>query len=193
MKKIISVMMIIVLFLTFAGCKKTDSNVSYNSEDETDIRHTQVDITETEKHTETLSESTEEKTTQEISAERTPLELVDFTVKEPQAIAGITGSISPKGGKLTFEGLSLGFELLADGSVSPVSAPWILMKTLRSGYLTSCGVESGCIRVAIDDSYEEDALHLDFWLDEKDLPKRGEILWQGRRILSLDIENFVFL
>ena len=30
-------------------------------------------------------------------------------------------------------------------------------------------------------------------LDEKDLPKRGEILWKGRRILSLDIENFVFL
>ena len=90
MKKIISVMMVIVLFLTFAGCKKTDSNVSYNSEDETDIRHTQVDITETEKQTETLSESTEEKTTQEISAERTPLELVDFTVKDPENTSGLS-------------------------------------------------------------------------------------------------------
>ena len=83
--------------------------------------------------------------------------------------------------------------MLADGQVSPVSGPWILMKTLRSGYLTSCGMEAGCIRVAIDDSYADDALHLDIWLDEKDLPKRGEILWKGRRILSLDIENFVFL
>jgi hypothetical protein len=54
-------------------------------------------------------------------------------------------------------------------------------------------MEAGCIRVAIDDSYGEDALHLDIWLDENDLPKRGEILWKGRRILSLDIENFVFL
>ena len=77
--------------------------------------------------------------------------------------------------------------------VSPVSGPWLLMKTLRSGYLTSCGVEDGCLRIAIDDSYEDDALHLDVWLDESDCPKRGEILWKGRRILTVEIENFVFL
>jgi hypothetical protein len=118
---------------------------------------------------------------------------LSFAVTAPESISGITGTVSASGGELTFDGNALAFPLLAEGQFSPVSGPWILMKTLRSGYLTSCGVESGCIRVAIDDSYEEDALHLDIWLDEKDLPKRGEILWQGRRILSLDIENFVFL
>ena len=116
-----------------------------------------------------------------------------FTVTSPESIAGITGDLSSTGGKLTFDDKVLAFSMLADGQVSPVSGPWILMKTLRSGYLTSCGMEAGCIRVAIDDSYADDALHLDIWLDEKDLPKRGEILWKGRRILSLDIENFVFL
>ena len=118
---------------------------------------------------------------------------VTFSVTAPETIAGITGTVSTSGGKLTFDGNALAFTLLADGQVSPVSGPWLLMKTLRSGYLTSCGVEDGCLRIAIDDSYEDDALHLDVWLDESDCPKRGEILWKGRRILTVEIENFVFL
>lgn len=118
---------------------------------------------------------------------------VTFSVTAPETIAGITGTVSASGGKLTFDGNALAFTLLADGQVSPVSGPWLLMKTLRSGYLTSCGVEDGCLRIAIDDSYEDDALHLDVWLDENDCPKRGEILWKGRRILTVEIENFVFL
>ena len=118
---------------------------------------------------------------------------VTFSVTAPETIAGITGTVSASGGKLTFDGNALAFTLLADGQVSPVSGPWLLMKTLRSGYLTSCGMEDGCLRIAIDDSYEDDALHLDVWLDESDCPKRGEILWKGRRILTVEIENFVFL
>ena len=118
---------------------------------------------------------------------------LEFTVTQPELIAGITGALSADGGKLTFDGKALAFNLLADGQVSPISGPWILMHTLRSGYLTSCGWEEGRLRLAIDDSYEEDALHLDIWLDETDCPVRGEILWQGRRILSVAVENFQFL
>ena len=116
-----------------------------------------------------------------------------FCVTAPETISGITGSVDDDGGKLTFDGNALAFTLLADGQVSPVSGPWLLMKTLRSGYLTSCGMEDGCLRIAIDDSYADDALHLDIWLDGNDLPTRGEILWQGRRILSVSVKNFVFL
>lgn len=116
-----------------------------------------------------------------------------FTVTQPQTIAGITGSISKNGGKLTFGDQALAFPMLADGQVTPVSAPWILMNTLRSGYLTSCGKEGDGLRLAIDDSYEDDALHLDIWLDGNDLPIRGEILWQGRRILSMEVKNFRFV
>lgn len=116
-----------------------------------------------------------------------------FTVKEPQSIAGITGKLSAAGGRLTFDDKALAFGLLADDQITPVSAPWILLRTLRSGYLTSCGLDGGVVRVAIDDSYEEDALHLDIWLDENDLPKRGEILWKGRRILSVNVKNFRFV
>ena len=113
-----------------------------------------------------------------------------FTVKEPQTISGITGAVSATGGKLTFDDTALAFELMADGQLNPVSAPWVLMKTLRGGYLTSCCQEEGMLRVSIDDSYEDDALHLEIWLDEADCPKEAEIYWQGRRLLTVSVTNF---
>ena len=118
---------------------------------------------------------------------------VSFTVTAPETISGITGTVSAEGGNLTFDGEALAFELLADGQVTPVSAPWLLVRTLRGGYVTSCGMDGELLRVSIDDSYEEDALHLDIWLDSADVPKRAEIVWQERRILSLTIENFEIL
>ena len=118
---------------------------------------------------------------------------LSFTVLQPEIIAGISGKITAAGGKLTFDAAALACPLLADGQLTPVAAPWILIKTLRSGYLTSCGADGQYLRLAIDDSYEDDALHLDIWLGDGDLPVRGEVLWRGRRILSLEIKNFTFL
>lgn len=117
-----------------------------------------------------------------------------FNVMEPESISGISGVISGEGGKLTFENdAALAFETLADGQVTPVTAPWLLIKTLRGGYVTSCGTESDMMRVSIDDSYRDDALHLDIWFDGEDLPKHAEILWADRRILSLEVTNFEIL
>ena len=113
-----------------------------------------------------------------------------FTVSEPETIAGITGSISDSGGKLTFDDTALQFDLMADDQVTPVSAPWILLNTLRGGYLTSACIEDGLLRLSIDDSYDDDALHLDIWLNSEDFPVRAEILYDDRRILSLAVTNF---
>jgi len=118
---------------------------------------------------------------------------VRFTVTEPQTISGIAGTIDAAGGKLHFDDQVLSFPLMADDQLSPVSAPWILMRTLRSGYLTSAGQEGEYLRLSIDDSYDDDALHLDIWLDSSDQPVRGEVLWQGRRLLSIEVKNFTFL
>lgn len=115
---------------------------------------------------------------------------LEFKVKEPASLAGITGKLTASGGKLTFDQTAMAFENMADDQLSPVSAPWVLIKTLRSGYLTACNEEDGGLRVAIEDSYEEDALHLDVWLDSNDLPKSAEIYWQGRRLLTVNVSNF---
>ena len=113
-----------------------------------------------------------------------------FTVSEPETISGITGKLSGEGGKLTFDDTVLFFELIAEDQLSPISAPWILLKTLRGGYITSACTEDGRIRLSIDESYEEDPLRLDIWLNPDNQPERADILHEGRRLLSVDIVNF---
>lgn len=113
-----------------------------------------------------------------------------FFVVEPESIAGITGVFSGREGKLTFDDAALHFPLLADDQITPVSGPWIFLKTLLGGYLTACGQEGEYLHLTIDDSYEEDALQLDIWLTGEDQPVRAEILYDGRRIVTMEIENF---
>ena len=113
-----------------------------------------------------------------------------FTVTEPESIAGITGILSQDGGKLTFDDTALAFPLMADDQLTPVSAPWILLKTLRGGYLTSANMEGELLHLTIDDSYEEDALQLDIWLDGQNHPVQADILYDGRRILTVQVSNF---
>ena len=115
---------------------------------------------------------------------------LDFTVLEPESISGITGSVSDDGGKLTFDDTALAFPLMADDQLTPVSAPWIFLKTLRGGYLTSANTEEELLHLTIDDSYEEDALQLDIWLDGQNLPVQSDILYDGRRILTVQVSNF---
>lgn len=116
-----------------------------------------------------------------------------FTVAEPESITGIAGKVSREGGALTFDDSVLAFPLLADDQFSPVSGPWVLMQTLRGGYVTACGEEEGLIRATIRDTYEDDALQLDIRLDENGLPSEGEVFWEGRRVLTVKVENFRYL
>ena len=113
-----------------------------------------------------------------------------FEVLQPESISGITGEISSGEGKLTFDDVLLQFPLLADGQVTPVSAPWILVKTLLGGYISAVSEEGDLLHLTIYDSYEEDALQTEIWLDGQDVPVCGEILYDGRRILTVEVENF---
>lgn len=115
---------------------------------------------------------------------------LSFSVIAPDSVAGIQGVISGAEGMLTFEDTVLAFPLLADGQLSPVSAPWIFIQTLYSGHVKFCGMEGEEVHVSIDDSFDDDALRLEVWLDDNLLPCRGEILYRERRILTIVIENF---
>ncbi len=116
---------------------------------------------------------------------------LSFAVLQPETICGITGTITAEGGHLTFDDKALAFELLADGQVTPVSAPWLLIRTLRSGYISACSTDTEALLVQMDDSYEENALQLDIRLDEQAMPAQAEILYQGRRIVSMEVKNFL--
>ena len=118
---------------------------------------------------------------------------VTFSVMAPDVISGIGGSIHADSGKLEFTDSVLSFPLLAEGEITPVSGPWILVSTLRGGYLSSCGMDGESLRLTIYDSYREDALLMDVWLNAENLPIRCDIFWQGRRVLSMDIKDFRFV
>ena len=111
-------------------------------------------------------------------------------MKKPESIAFISGKLDGRDGALTFEETALYFPMLADNQLSPISAPWLLVKTLRGGCLTSAGTAGEYTRLSIDDSYADDALHLDIWLDKQNAPIKAEILFRERKILSLDVKNF---
>lgn len=117
-----------------------------------------------------------------------------FEVVAPESISGINGAITGSGGKINFENeTALAFETMADGQITPITAAWVFVKALRSGYVTSCGVEDEDMRVSIDDSYQDNALRLDIWFNSENNPKHAEILWKDHRILSLDVVNFEIL
>lgn len=115
---------------------------------------------------------------------------IRFIVIAPETIAGISGKMTNENGFLTFDETVLAFPLLADGEVSPVSAPWILMKTLRSGYMTYAGKDGSETVVTICDSYKNESLQLDIWLNESGYPRYADILWQGRNVLSITVKDF---
>jgi hypothetical protein len=116
-----------------------------------------------------------------------------FTVTSPDTIAGISGQVTGESGALTFDDTVLYFPLVDQNRLSPVSAPWAFMNAMRSGYLRSAGTEQEQIRLTFDNSYEEDALQVDVWLNENHLPRRAEVLCEGLLVLSMDVKNFEIL
>ena len=115
---------------------------------------------------------------------------ISFTVIKPDSISGISGKLTGNGGKLTFDETALHFELMSEEDLSPISAPWILINTLRKGCITSVCKENDAIRLSLDDSFDNEHLHLDIWLDSENTPKQADILYDGKRILSLNVINF---
>ena len=113
-----------------------------------------------------------------------------FEVLKPETISGISGTIRAKGGELTFDDNALAFPLIADGYISPVSAPWVFMKALRSGYIDSCGNNGDGFYLLLNDSYEENPLQIQVFTDGHYVPQRAEMIWKGRRILTMDVVNF---
>lgn len=116
-----------------------------------------------------------------------------FRLTAPETIAGISGTVDASGGRLTFDDTALAFGLLADGKVSPVTAPFVLTQSWQTGYITSVGSDDGGLRLTVDASFEENPLTVDTWLDaEKKIPIFGELCYNGQRILTISISEFQY-
>ena len=185
MKRIIVILLVMVLL---AGCTSSDAQMERAL-----ILRSKLQGNSVKFDAKILADYGDKTYTFSLACEADVTGNLKFSVIQPESIAGITGTVSKGTGKLTFDERVLAFDTLADELVSPVSGPWVMMQTLRGGYLTSCAMEGEGLRLSIDDSYAEKALHLDVWLDKNDLPFRCDILWNGRRLLSMGITNFTFV
>jgi len=113
-----------------------------------------------------------------------------FTIISPDTIAGITGTISEDQPAFTFDDKILAFPPLADGQITPVMAPHVLLKILRGGYISACSSESDGYCIYLDDSYLENQLHVQVYTNTDFIPIRAEIVYNDYRILSLDISKY---
>lgn len=118
---------------------------------------------------------------------------VDFCITSPETIAGIEGNINAENGQLRFDDQILVFDLLTEELITPISTPWLLLKTLRGGYIDAAGIDGDLYRVQIDDSYEDDPLRLDIWLNADNQPSCADVFHDGRRVVSIKLENFQLL
>lgn len=114
---------------------------------------------------------------------------VSFSVSRPEVISGVSGTVSGQEGTLVFDDQILAFPLMAQDRLPPLSGPWLMMKALRSGYITACVREGELLHITVNDSYADDAFTLEVWTDG-DRVVSAEVAWQGRRALSMVLENF---
>lgn len=118
---------------------------------------------------------------------------LSFTVKEPASICDITGTVSKDRQMLTFDDKVLAFPPLADGQLSPVMAPYIFLSSLKGGYISACSEEGEGYCIYLDDSFQENQLHLQIFTDAECIPVRAEITYCNLRILTIDVSNFMVL
>ena len=112
-----------------------------------------------------------------------------FCVSEPDDIEGIRGTVTGTEGTVVFDDVVLGYPLLAEGRLSPLAAPWVLVKALREGCIVTAGREGENLHLTIDDSYADNALTVDIWLEDGQL-REAEIAWEGRRCVTMTVEDF---
>ena len=111
-----------------------------------------------------------------------------FQVLEPEEIADVGGTVAGEG-TVEFEGTVLAFPLMAEGRLSPLSGPWVLMRAIRTGAIVAVGREGELLHLTIDDSYADNALTVDIWLEDGEI-EEAEIAWEGRRCLTMTVDDF---
>lgn len=117
---------------------------------------------------------------------------LSFSVVKPETITGIRGTVSRDGKDLVFTDTALHIPM-PEEAPSPVTGPWIFLSTLMKGYVTSACNEEDLVRISARHTHQEDALHLDIWLNGDGLPVYADVLREGKRILSLEVRNFQIL
>ena len=113
-----------------------------------------------------------------------------FTVTAPKELAGIAGTVSAQGSRVTFEDLQLDLGQLANGYVAPLETPWLLGACWSGGYIQSVGKDEDHTVITYLHGYNEGELVVETWLDSAGTPVHCDISYDGRRCLTAEIRQF---
>lgn len=114
---------------------------------------------------------------------------LDFTVLEPESIAGITGQIAQDRRTLSFSDLALEMELLAEETVSPVALPQIISQSWAKSYIASAGTDRDYLVAVFQNGYEDDTIKIETWF-EQGLPVWADVWYEGDCQASVRITEF---
>ncbi len=116
---------------------------------------------------------------------------ITLQVLEPETIAGICATVDGSSGKLSYEGLSLGFPLMAQGQISPVSAPAVLLECWRECFILSAGEQESLYRASYEKKMLNDVLLVDTYF-ENGIPISADLWYNKSKILHMDILDFSY-
>lgn len=116
-----------------------------------------------------------------------------FTVTNPESISGINGTIAKNGANIKFDDTVLGFPILSEDLPTPLSGPYLFLNALRGGYIRACEIQDKRMQLTIADTYEDNSIVMNIGFDGQEKPISCEFIWQGRRILSMQISSFTYL
>lgn len=109
----------------------------------------------------------------------------------PETISGICATVKGETGELSYEGLSLGFGLLAEGRISPVAAPAIALDCWLSEFVLSAGTEGELYRASYEKKISEKALLLDTYF-ENGIPIFADMCYNNKKIIHMEISDFAY-
>lgn len=115
---------------------------------------------------------------------------VSFAVRYPYSISGITGQINAEGGDIHFDDQILTFPLLADGLISPVSAPWIFFDSLKNGYVLTVGEYDEETYVTLENTFKEYTYRIEIVMNSDKIPVSAIVYWKDRDFMQIKIEQF---
>lgn len=113
----------------------------------------------------------------------------NLTITEPGTLEGITAAVTERGGKITYDGMSVDFGLLANGNVIPAAAPALTALSWCGEFISAAGWEEDVYRVTYEKDFDEKRLQIDTFF-KNDLPILAEVCYNNQRILKLDISDF---
>lgn len=107
----------------------------------------------------------------------------------PESIAGLRAVAREGSACLEYDGASLELGSLANGTVPPVMAPWLLVECWRGEYIAWAGMDGDQRRVTYLRGYDEEELTVDTWFD-RGVPVYAEVAWGGSKCLSVTITDY---